>query len=298
MAAEEGCELMSVATSQVQDVSAPGPGLYPGVPHPTYRRWRAASQSILKIIRDRSPAHAYLEMVDPSPPTPAQIFGEAVHAAVLQPDLFRARYLRAPEIDRRTKAGRELWEELQAEHPGAIILRPEEYDRCLAIRSAVAAHPTARKLIGGEAEVSAVWRDRATGVLCKGRFDSLDTRLGIITDLKTTHDASRGAFSRTIWTYGYYLQAAHYLTGANTLGLSVRWFTFIAVEQEPPYAVAVYHLSDAALMAGEGQLGELLEIYKRCEETGIWPGYPDEAQEISLPTWAWYQIDPDGRCGT
>src|SRR5690606_34515195 len=108
-------------------------------------------------------------------------YGAAIHAAILQPDLFREHYVRGLESDRRTKQGREAWEALAAEHPNAIILKPEDYDRCIgvadgdapvaiilkpedydrciAIRDAVHSHHYARKLLRGQTEVSAVWRD-------------------------------------------------------------------------------------------------------------------------------------------
>ena len=272
-------------------VDPPAPGLYPDVPAPVYRRWRAASQSILAILRDRSPAHAYEAMVNPPPQTDAERLGEAVHMAVLQPDLFARRYVRGPEGDRRTKAVREAWQEVAAANPGATILLPAEYDQIIAIRDAVYRHPTARKLFGGEAERSAVWRDPDTGVLCKGRFDEINRTVGCITDLKTTQDASPAAFTRAIYGYRYYLQAAHYLAGAQALGIDVRFFVIIAVEKEPPYGVAIYHVSGEAIRAGLEELRPLLTVYARCMETGVWPSYPAEAVEITLPPWAWRQID-------
>src|SRR5690606_5815050 len=170
------------------------------------------------------------------------------------------------------------------------ILTPDEWDQCMAMREAVAAHPIARKLLEGEAERSAIWRDPDTGVLCKGRFDEISRSVGAITDLKTTTDASPEAFSRAIYRYGYYLQAAHYLSGAKALDLPAEFFVFIAIEKDPPYAVAVYHVRGDAIQAGLDELRLLLELYARCEESSIWPGYPAEAVEIDLPPWAYREI--------
>src|SRR5690606_33254705 len=169
-------------------IEVPEPGLYPDVPADVYHRWPAASQTVLKIMRDRSPAHARQYMLTPPEPTPAMVLGQAIHMAILQPDLFREHYVRGPEFDRRTKQGREAWEALEAQHPCATILKPEDYDRCIAIRDAVHSHPYARKLLRGQTEVSAVWRDPWFGVLCKGRFDCLPTGLGIIVDVKSVSD--------------------------------------------------------------------------------------------------------------
>lgn len=281
---------MAIATlTQVQAPSEPG--LYPDVDADEYRRWPLASQSILKILRDRSPAHAREAMLNPPEPTPALRLGEAVHMAVLQPDLFMERYVVAPEVDRRTKAGREAWEEFLAEHESKRILTSQEWAQCIAMRDAVRSHSIASKLLWGEAEVSAVWRDPDTGVMCKGRFDDIARGIGALVDLKTTMDASKGAFTRAIYEFGYYIQAAMYLRGAQTLGLNVKFFTFIAVEKTPPYGVAVYHVRDDAIDAGVQELRPLLETFARCQQTGRWPGYAEEAVEISLPPWAWSQIE-------
>lgn len=266
------------------------PGLYPGIADTVYRLWPFAAQSILKVLRDKTPAHAKEHMDHPSPPTPALRMGSAIHMAVLQPDLFTSRYVAAPSVDRRTKQGKESWEAFLSENEGRIVLAADEMAECLAVRRSVASHSTARKLLEGEAERSAVWQDADTGVWCKGRFDDIARSIGALTDLKTTADASPSSFTRSIFRYGYYLQAAHYLRGAQTLGIDARFFTVIAVEKDAPYCVAVYHIRDEAIEAGAKELRPLLEIYARCEETGIWPGYPPEAVEIDMPSYGYYEV--------
>lgn len=272
-------------------VEVPEPGLYPDVPADVYHRWPAANQTVLKIMRDRSPAHARQYMLTPPEPTPAMVLGQAIHAAILQPDLFREHYVRGPEFDRRTKQGREAWEALAAEHPNAIILKPEDYDRCIAIRDAVHSHHYARKLLRGQTEVSAVWRDPWFGVLCKGRFDCVPTGLGIIVDVKSVSDASPRAMQRFIYAYGTYLQAAHYMIGAKQLGVDADYFVLIAVEKEPPYGIGIYNIRGDALMAGEEELAKLLRTWSECETEGQWPGYSELAVDVTLPSWAFNQIE-------
>lgn len=267
------------------------PGLHPGIEADVYHRWPLASQTVLKIMRERSPAHAKAYMDNPPQPTPAMRLGDAVHVAVLQPDLFESRYIVQPNIDRRTKAGKEEWNAFLAENDGKRILTPDEWAQCLAIRDAVHSHPVARRLVTGRTELSAVWQERWYGVMCKGRFDAVPDGLGVIVDLKTTSDASPRAFSRDVFRLGYHIQGAMYLMGAQILGLKVDLFAIVAVEKEPPYAVAVYNVRDDALAAGETELGRLLKTWAECLESGHWPGYPEKAVDISLPEWAFAQIE-------
>lgn len=274
-----------------QAIDPPADGLYEDIPAAVYHRWRGASQSRLLTLRDKSPAHMKWEQEHPAEETPTFALGNAVHTAVLQPDIFSARYVRDVEGDARTKAVKEKRAALRQERPDAIILRATDFDVCLAIRDAVAAHPIAGALLDGPAERSAVWTDPQTGVTCKARFDQKPNGIDTITDLKTTTDASATAFTRSIYRFGYYIQGAHYLSGAQTLELDARFFTIIAVEKEPPWGVAVYHLRDDAIQAGADELRPLLETYARCEVTGHWPAYEAKAVEISLPPFAWQQID-------
>jgi len=230
-------------------------------------------------------------MLTPPEPTPAMVLGQAIHMAILQPDLFRQCYVRRPELDLRTKAGREALEALQKEHPSATILTPEQYDTCLAIRDAVWSHRIANKLLQGQMELSAVWRDPWFGVLCKGRFDCVPTGLGVIADVKSVNDASPRTMQRFIYGYGTYLQAAHYMIGAKQLGVEVDYFVLIAVEKEPPYGIGIYNIRGDALMAGEEELARLLRTWSECETTGQWPGYSELAVDVTLPGWAFAQIE-------
>lgn len=266
------------------------PGLYPGIPSDEYHRMPGVSQSMLKVLRDQSPAHLRWQMEHPQPSSPAQVLGSAVHDCVLLPDVFERAWLRGIEGDGRTKAVKEAREALAAEHPAATVLKPEDYDTCIAVRGAIAAHPKARQLLTGDAEQSAFWTDEATGLLCRGRFDLLGHKTRTIVDLKTTKSAARDDFSRSIWAYGYFLQAAFYLDGAKALGLPFEHFAFVAVEKTPPYGIALYEMSMAAIDDGRKLIRPLLETYARCLETGEWPGYSDDVTVIDVPAWAPGQI--------
>lgn len=285
-------DLMATNAEQEQlaRLVTPEPGLYPGVDALVYHGWGGASQSRLKMMRDHSPAHVRYEMDHPIQPTDSMRIGAAVHTCILEPDLFPALYVRGIEGDGRTKMIKEAREALAAEHPNATILRPADFDLCLAVRDAVAAHPHTAHLLEGERECSAVWLDEATGVLCRGRFDDIARGVGAITDLKTTKDASPFRFPGIIYQYGYHIQAAMYLRGAKALGIEADTFAIVAVEKEPPYAVAVYQLAGAAIYDGTRELEPLLERWAECDASGIWPGYPTDIVQLDLPSWAPKQI--------
>lgn len=195
-----------------------------------------------------------------------------------------------------------LWSDVKAEwekHNGhRRILTPEQWEQLHRMRDAIMAHPAACALLTGckfITEHSAYARDPKTGVLRRVRPD-LWRFDGIVGDLKTTEDASPEGFARSIAKFGYDVQHPYYLDTLN-LALeqqskptcdhpqSAKQFVFIVVEKSPPYAVAVYVLDQASVDVGRTKSQEDLAVFAECESTGVWPGYGDLVQTISLPDW-------------
>jgi hypothetical protein len=113
----------------------------------------------------------------------------------------------------------------------------------------------------------------------------------MISDLKTTTDASPRSFERAMYTFGYFLQAAHYLKGAQAIGIPAEHFCIIAVEKQPPFAVAIYRVMDEIIAIGERERNRLLSLYWECETKDNWPGYGDGIRSIGLPDWAIRELE-------
>lgn len=269
----------------------PSVGVHRGVDEREYHKWGGASNSRLSVLFDKSPAHLKAEIDNPSDPTPAMQVGTAVHAAILEPELFAAKVCCAPDVNKRTNAGKAELEAFELANVGRLILSSADFETVLRVRDAVNAHPSARNLLDNsdDRELSIAWDDAETGVRCKARLDIHSRRVAYAADVKTTSDASPKAFARTIANFGYHRQAAMYADGAAAVGLDVRDFVFIACEKTPPYAVAVYRLRDSDIELGRMQLRDLLRTFARCMDAGEWPGFDGGISEIALPTWATYE---------
>ena len=240
----------------------------------------AVSASHLHAVA-KSPYHYWSRYLDPKrtpvEPTAAMRLGSLVHCAVLEPDDLLQRYSVAP--DRRTKEGKAAVARMAAEGIEAV----SETDMALALSMAgsVRLHPAAAALLAqGKAEQSFWWDDAATGLRCKCRPDWYYG--ATVVDLKTTTDASPSGFARSIATFRYHVQASHYLAGLH----GAERFVFIAVEKTAPYAVAVYELDAAALTAGDELRQRDMRVIADCQATKEWPGYGDDCQTLSLPSWA------------
>lgn len=261
------------------------PGLFADMLAPEYFSVPAMSASGAKKLL-RSPAHYLESLKRQSEPTPNMVFGSAVHTGALEPQRFADDVICAPDINKCTKVGAAEWEAFQAANAGKIILSPDNYARCVNTIAAVRQHPAAFKLLdGAPIEQSLFWLDAKFGVPCKARWDAWNH--GIVIDLKTCHDASAEAFGRSCATYQYDMQAAQYISAAeHVLNESPRAFVFVAVETEPPHAVAVYAAQSDMILAGRHRMDIALERYREIRETGVYRGYDELIQPLQFPRWA------------
>ena len=213
----------------------------------------------------------------PPKPAAAMTTGSLVHCATLEPNELLRRYGIAP--DRRTKVGKEAAAQMLAE--GIEPVSESDLGQAQRMASAVRFHPYAAELLSaGKPETSIWWDDAETGLRCKCRPDWINGPVCI--DLKTTTDASPRGFAKSVASFRYHVQAAHYLA----CDLFER-FIFIAVEKEAPFAVACYELDADALAEGQRLRDRDLQRIANCRAMAAWPGYGDELQILSLPAWSY-----------
>lgn len=271
-------------------------GLHRGIPSEQYHCIDALSSHRLKTLA-QSPAHLRWELDNPAQPTEAMVTGSALHTAILEPQLFDELYAVAPECDRRTTVGKQIWAEFVRANDGKALLTDTQYARITGMAKSIRAHELASSLIelGSETEVTGIWIDEETGTLCKLRADAYSNLVATVYDVKTTEDASRRSFERSIFNFGYHQQAALYVDGLRKLGLTVEHYTIIAVEKSAPHGVAVYRLLEDTLRLGRELNRGLISLYAACVRTNQWPAYPAAVQDIGIPTWAKRQIEEEVR---
>lgn len=256
------------------------------MPHESYHALSAISNSGLKILGTKSPAHFKYWRDNPKPSTDAQLFGIAYHMAILEPQRFAESVIYIPGNGNKKEVKEAVKE---AQENGLIVLRGNDGNNQMEtirrMRDVLYQNPRAAKLLTGGKEITALWTDHETGVECKGRMDAAyDT--SILIDLKTTQDASFRGFVRSIVTYDYFVQAAYYMDGYEIAsGIRPEGFVFIAQEKEPPYAVALYEPDLDALINGRRVYRRRLDRYAECLKTDIWPAYPQGITEIYIPEW-------------
>lgn len=218
--------------------------------------------------------------------------GKAVHAKVLGAG---ADVVVVDADDWRTKAAREARQE--ARDAGKAPLLTREFEAVNAMAESVLQHPTARALLSQPGHAEASLFTTVDDVPVRARFDSLPDRTErrtVAVDLKSTIDASLRAFEKSVANYQYDVQAAWYLDAyAEITGDTEAAFVFVAVEKEPPYLTAVHQLPLVWMEMGYTKAKRAREIYAECVTSNVWPGYPNDVQLLTPPTWTTIQFEED-----
>lgn len=299
------------------------PGLFYGVDIADYHRAAGISKTGLDHI-NKSPASYYAHHLDPARPPEkeraGQLEGNLAHCAILEPDQFDARYVVLPEDAPRkptaaqwaakapsadSKAAMEWWQQFSAANHSRTVITADQHAVAMAQAASVRKIPdVAAALSVGRPEVTAVWTDPETGVLCRCRPDwvhDCGPSGVVLLDIKTYSDASPDEFRRQVARKRYHVQNAFYADGyAQASGRRVLGFVFVAVETEWPFfASATLLTSDrteltesgplfvgGAIEQGRREYQRNLATYKHCTDFNEWPGFP-EIQTIDLPAWAY-----------
>lgn len=254
-----------------------------------YRSHPAISRSDLWRIHESPEKFRYFQD-HPEDPTPALLFGQVFHKMALEPDTFDLEFVVMPDVDRRTKDGKQQWADFLEQAENKTIIPAEMHEQATAMCDSLAAVPLAQKLLNGPREVPFFWVDELTGEECKCRTDCLNTHYSqpIIVDVKSAADASTESFIRDAVKYGYDFQAAMYSEGVSKHIRQKPLFVFIVVEKTPPYSVNILQADEVLLQRGQSLFREYIDIYHDCKLSGNWYGYLGKHNQINtlaLPAW-------------
>jgi hypothetical protein len=265
-------------TGLVRFLSQPGRnGTF--VPLSAYHGDRSAvSTSSLKAML-LSPAHYQSYLSGKCKRDTSTLFmNQAVHDILLLPKYFKERYVVSPYTDSRSHESRNF----RLVNSNKKILTPEQAASLNAISESVQRHTFASGLLKSDIkERSFVFQDKETGLWVKFRPDCLDMADGICIDIKKTRNASANGFVLASVEYDYDLQVAVYLTGLRDIYQRDFDFGFLAVEETDPYNCALYAVSQEMLQTGLRKMRRALDLVKKCQDEGVWPGYqPDGGYEV------------------
>ena len=241
-----------------------------------YGEHEGVRRSDLFTILSQTPAHFKyaLEHRDEAESL-ALLEGRAAHKEILEPDTFGDEFICAPQCDRRTKEGKEIYAAFLTKAEGKDVLTAESYQKIKDMAEAIRQNPIAMKFLTGIHEKSFFWTDTETGEVCKVRPDCIAEIDGkkYIVDYKTTESCQDGHFERSVRKYGYKFQAGMYREGVFQNTFDEYGFAFVAQEKRAPFAVRVYVCNEDFIQEGYEQFRQALSIYHWCKENDKWYGY-------------------------
>jgi len=254
-----------------------------------YRKVKAWSKSDLDLLH-KSPALVEWSRNAPSDGSPAVDRGTDLHCALLEPDEFAARYVRMPEHDLRSSAGRanaEAFRESMA-GSGRIIHTAQEHDMVIAMRDSVLAHPVARSLltVSGKSEQSIFWE--LDGMRLKCRPDRIpdEHHFGhVLVDVKKIGDMSTERKIQSHFDdYRYHVQCAFYSDAYYQLTGFIPRFIFICVGEKRSigrHPVRIKELPLEWVESGRDEYRKDLTIAKEIDEFGS----SFDVEILPMPKW-------------
>jgi len=254
------------------------------------------SQSRLKDFAV-SPAYYQLRLKQPQEQTEAMAMGSAVHAALLEPEIFKQKYVAVWPSIKLTKSGnarkgtkfeKEMWTKFLAENLGKIILSQKEYEQVIKMRDSVFDHPKANDILSFDIEAEKEIFFELEGVPCKAKLDAIVPSINTVIDFKTARSSTAESFRRDAINMHYDLQAYWYYEAYKSLyGSYPDFYAFIVVSKEEPYPVGVFEADNEFLDRGRYYALKYLKQFKECSENKVWPkNESDDVIKITTPEWA------------
>lgn len=313
------------------DTRTPEPGVYEDVPAAVYHTWPYASNSRLsKLVPPSTPSKLKVYLEEPPKDKKVWKEGRILHACILEPERYEREYRLATDCMGTTGKGDPCKKPptvavLDGDHIGgachlhfdrftldsdAILVSEKDDEMARGAHDRFSAHAMAGGFLqvpDAQRELSIVWDqvidDEGTVVRCKARLDWYSQTFlgGLPMDLKGARAANEREFKKQAVYNGYLRQAVLYRMGLRSLGLPARTFAVVAQEKVPPFELMVYMLGDSATgplpRPGEpaahvaANVLSALRLWAWCQETGEYPGYPEEVHELTTDEWAWSEID-------
>jgi hypothetical protein len=249
------------------------------------------SSTLARALLKQSPRHAWTASPRLNPdhePRHSEAFdiGHVAHAIVLgKGAAFDV--IDAPNWT--GKAAREARDDARAR--GRVPILAEQHERAQRMAYEAAGALADMRLDLGKLQREVCAFAEIDGIWCRAMLDAWDAKNHVIYDYKTCEDASPDAALRSVCSYGYDLQAAHYQAVVKAITGQSPAFFFIFQEKAPPHEVSVISLCDdmgdeADFMAGaRDDIARARAIWRDCLARDHWPGYPRVVATLGAPAW-------------
>lgn len=212
--------------------------------------------------------------------TSSMKFGRAYHAYLEGEKAFNDSFFVLPDgVTMAHKKGKLL----KKANADKQHISSEKMSEIIEMSDALYANPDASRLLDFEfvPEVSVLWTqtvdvyDNPYRLKCQGRIDRLaidEDGNRCMLDFKTCASADLALVMRSMHTYKYWLQYAHYNSGyKHCLDIDIPMY-FVFQETQSPYDVCVVKLSDEACIEAKLRYTEIMYVLAECHVSGEFKG--------------------------
>lgn len=269
------------------------PGIHPQIDSAAYHSDALTDQpslsaSIAVELVTKSPAHARAAhpRLNPNYERPDEKkewdIGTAAHALLLEGE--DVAYVVEGYENWKTVAARD--EAKSARELGKIPMLRHQYDAVaemvdVARAKLAAAYPGVPLLSDGKPEQTLVWQEDGTAF--RSRVDWLSDDYTTILDYKTARSANAHDFERQLYAHGYDVKAAFYRRAVLKAQGVKADFLWLVQEKVPPFEFSVVRPGEDVWALGEDKVDKAINLWRRCMETGLWPGYPTQIATAEMP---------------
>lgn len=219
------------------------------------------SYSSLSAFR-KSPKHFIDYKLKIEEDTDSMILGQALHCLILEPENFNKKFATAPECDRRTKEGKEIFANFLNECKGKTVLTNNIYQNAVNMAISVLSNEEAKKLID-----KAQFKEKRIDWESYGfKFLSFLDGEGenFVFDIKMMPDADPKKVQREILNRSLWLQAGMYLKALQT----DKEYYIIAVDKSGN--VSVHYIMPSLVDYGKSEFKRLCSDFEDCLSTNSW----------------------------
>ena len=274
-------------TTQQHDRTVKRAGFYTDMGREEYDAHSAINCSTLKqFMKSSLHAEHQLKFKD-NDKSDALIFGSAVHAYVLEPEVFDSEFHVMPsKIDRRTKVGKEEYAKQLDLAAGRDLIKHEQWVVIQRMGEMLRKHPSASDLLCcGDTEVSLVTDDDF-----RCRIDQCDTDRHILVDLKTCMSADMPSIAQSVRKYHYAMQARFYLNCYQSVTGHEAEFYFVFIEKSGPHDINCIKLSEDWLAIGQAQIDEAMTRLRDWKILGP-RGYSESITTLEVPSYLMKHVE-------
>lgn len=235
---------------------------------------RPLSYSSIKEFQ-KSPRH-YLEYINKqrTPPTDAMKLGSMVHCMILQPNLFNEQFVIAPDVNKRTNAGKEEWAAFCSQHADKTVVSNEDYEHASRLASGAMANSTIESLVKNCYDFEQEWRVNIDGLPYRGFYDGIADEY--VLEIKTTSDGLPRSVMNDFVRRKYHMQAGIYNL------VSQKPVIYVVIETSEPYLSYAAPASDQYYSVGISEVSRLNKRFMDCLEAGDFSGGYDYGKEIVI----------------